>query len=307
MRGILGLIRGVVAVLAVFFFVAIAITTFLNSAPLQRSVANAQIAFTPAAHSHPFSLAPLSCMGPAAFTTAASHNQSTLTSATVHPFGVPEQGWAVYAPLISHEIGTACPADSPGFAAAFSSWQAGHRLAATGEIDQPALSLLATTWLLKRPFVRAMKTGCPGSPNEDALATASPTESFGGKTIKARPGALQAYRRMMAAARQDLSLPPQMLTIASAYRGPTEEAARCADGSCGNPAKARCSAHRTGLAFDFYLGATPGRQPFSTADEDRLMQADGPAYRWLVQHADQFGFVPYPYEPWHWEWTGESP
>ena len=32
-----------------------------------------------------------------------------------------------------------------------------------------------------------------------------------------------------------------------------------------------------------------------------------PAYRWLVANADRFGFVPYPFEPWHWEWTGEAP
>ena len=32
-----------------------------------------------------------------------------------------------------------------------------------------------------------------------------------------------------------------------------------------------------------------------------------PAYRWLVANADRFGFVNYPFEPWHWEWTGEPP
>jgi LAS superfamily LD-carboxypeptidase LdcB len=30
-------------------------------------------------------------------------------------------------------------------------------------------------------------------------------------------------------------------------------------------------------------------------------------YRWLVANADRFGFLPYAYEPWHWEWAGEAP
>ena len=27
----------------------------------------------------------------------------------------------------------------------------------------------------------------------------------------------------------------------------------------------------------------------------------------LAVIAAAFGFVPYPFEPWHWEWTGEPP
>ena len=26
-------------------------------------------------------------------------------------------------------------------------------------------------------------------------------------------------------------------------------------------------------------------------------------YRWLVLNAERFGFVPYVYEPWHWEYV----
>jgi LAS superfamily LD-carboxypeptidase LdcB len=29
-----------------------------------------------------------------------------------------------------------------------------------------------------------------------------------------------------------------------------------------------------------------------------------PTYRWLVRNAGRFGFVPYVFEPWHWEWVG---
>ena len=55
------------------------------------------------------------------------------------------------------------------------------------------------------------------------------------------------------------------------------------------------------------LGAAPGFTVDSSADANRLYQTRTPAYRWLVNNAGRFGFVNYPFEPWHWEWTGESP
>jgi hypothetical protein len=247
-----------------------------------------------------------SCSAPAPFATAASRNAASVDTAVVTPFGVPETGWAIYVPLIAREIGTACGPETAAFASAFSRWQAAHNLASTGQVDAPGLSLLATTWLLRRPFVRAMKSGCPPPPAPQNLAVATAAESYGGRVVQARPAMLDAYRRMVAAARMEIGVPPPLLTIASAYRGPDEEAARCADGSCGNPAKARCSAHRTGLAMDFYLGAAPGGQAFSTDYNDRLFLSRTPTYRWLVNHADQYGFLPYPFESWHWEWTGET-
>jgi LAS superfamily LD-carboxypeptidase LdcB len=165
---------------------------------------------------------------------------------------------------------------------------------------------MATGWLLRRPFIQAMKTGCPPPPPGGNLEPARVDERFAGKAVLARPAALQAYRRMVAQARRQLSLPPQILTIASAFRPPAEEAARCADGGCGTAAKARCSAHRTGLAMDLYLGSEPGREPFSSDQNERAYESATAAYRWMVVHAGDFGFVPYPFEPWHWEWTGES-
>jgi LAS superfamily LD-carboxypeptidase LdcB len=54
--------------------------------------------------------------------------------------------------------------------------------------------------------------------------------------------------------------------------------------------------------MDLYLGRAPGSDPVSSRDENRRAIADGPAYRWLMANADRFGFVNYPFEPWHWEW-----
>ena len=45
----------------------------------------------------------------------------------------------------------------------------------------------------------------------------------------------------------------------------------------------------------------------STADPNRLFLSRTVTYRWLLANASRFGFVNYPFEPWHWEWTGETP
>jgi LAS superfamily LD-carboxypeptidase LdcB len=59
--------------------------------------------------------------------------------------------------------------------------------------------------------------------------------------------------------------------------------------------------------MDLFLGAAPGYPPESSADPNRLYQSQSGAYRWMVANAARFGFVNYPFEPWHWEWTGEAP
>jgi hypothetical protein len=113
---------------------------------------------------------------------------------------------------------------------------------------------------------------------------------------------------MVAAARADgVAGRPPLLALVSGFRGPGEEAQRCADGGCNTLTRAHCSAHRTGLALDLYLDPAPGADPASTAEDNRRHMAQTPEYRWLVANAARFGFLPYPYEPWHWEWTGEPP
>lgn len=69
--------------------------------------------------------------------------------------------------------------------------------------------------------------------------------------------------------------------------------------------RARCSAHRTGLATDLWVGWVPGFCPDSSADINRRAMVATPAYRWLLDNAARHGFVNYAFEPWHWEWTGE--
>ena len=239
---------------------------------------------------------------------AAVTNATSLTTMAWVPFRRPETGWAVYAPLIAEEIGIACPPDSPGFAAALAAWQTKHKHAATGVLDESTFGQMKLIWELKRPFVVASRTACPAPPDETTLAKATPQESYGGEQIFLRPEALAAYRRLVAAARAalpSLAANPQLLTIFSGYRSPQSDAARCLrEQNCQGGARASCSAHRTGTAMDLNLGAAPGFRVDSSADPNRLYLSRTTAYLWLIHNAAKFGFVNYPFEPWHWEFAG---
>ena len=249
-----------------------------------------------------------SCAAPAGDGEAVQANALSLTSAPWSVFGRPETGWAVYAPLVAREVGTACAPDRAGFAEALKTWQATHGLAATGAMTAPTLQALKLVWLARRPFVAATRGGaCPPPPADELLITARPDEGYRGKVVRLHARALDAYRRLVAAARSErpeIAADPRLLTIVSGYRGPDEEAARCTGlGSCGTPSMARCSAHRTGTALDLLLSSEAGSAPASSDDANRQLQSRSPAYRWLVANADRFGFTPYPFEPWHWEYT----
>ena len=240
---------------------------------------------------------------------AATTNARSAATLDWSPMGRFETGWETYEPLIAQEIGTGCPATSAGFAMALANWQAKHNRTASGVMDPATFAQMKGLWQARRPFVALSHAACPEPPDELKLATARPDESYGGKNVRLLPGALAAYRKMVAAARVQLLAArtnPQLLTIFSGYRSPAYDAARCArQKNCQGLVRATCSAHRTGLAMDMYLGAAPGLAPDSSTDANRLYLSRQQIYRWLVYNAWQFGFVNYVFEPWHWEWAGE--
>ena len=243
------------------------------------------------------------------FAETAHVNAQSMTDAAWSVAGPVERGWRVYAPLVAREVRTSCKADQAGFARAVARWQGAHGLAATGVVGLDTLRAMYLIWLRRRPFIAATRNGaCPPPSPDDQLILLRPEESYKGKVVRLHVRALDAYRRLVAAARAELpSLKgdPRVLSVFSGYRGPDEEAVRCSTGgACGTAAKARCSAHRTGMALDLLLDASLGSPPDATDDDDRARQVQSPAYRWLVANADRFGFVPYPYEPWHWEFAG---
>jgi hypothetical protein len=240
---------------------------------------------------------------------AALDNANSLTMRDWSPWGRAERGWETYLPLIAQEIGTACGAESPGFADALSHWQVAHKLPADGVLTPATFEVMRVMWLRRRPFVQAYSKGvCPPAADEAGLAWADKSEGYSGKPIQLQPAVLAAYRAMLAAAREatpEVAANRQLLTVFSGYRAPADDEARCDnDGGCGTITRARCSAHRTGTAMDVYLGFAPGSRPESSDDANRLYQSRSAAYRWLVANAGRFGFVSYPFEPWHWEWAG---
>ncbi len=72
---------------------------------------------------------------------------------------------------------------------------------------------------------------------------------------------------------------------------------------CDGIRRAVCSPHRTGAAVDIHVGHVVGLGVDDTSPPSRLHMSRSPAYRWLVANAGRFGFVPYVYEPWHWEYV----
>jgi hypothetical protein len=246
----------------------------------------------------------------AGWTAAAQANANSLQTLAWAPFGRAETGWEVYVPLVQHELRTSCPANSEGFAAALATWQKAEGQGSDGVLSETAFLAMKGAAQTRREFVRFTAfIGCPGTP--DLITAAQLSEGYSGKQVWLRPRALAAYRQMAAAARAEVpeaAADPQLLTIFSGYRSPSADAARCqAEGNCDGIVRARCSAHRTGLAADLTLGHAPGFTVDSSADPNRLYMTRTATYRWLVANAGRFGFVNYPFEPWHWEWTGEPP
>lgn len=243
---------------------------------------------------------------------AARINDSSLTALPWNPFGREEMGWRIYAPLVAREIGVDCPPGSTGFARALAAWQKRQGLAPDGLLSQVTFVQMKGEVQGRRPIVLLSAQGVCAAPADEAgLAIVPSDEGLGDKVIQLRPGALAAYRRMLAAARAEepaVAADPELLRIFSGYRSPAYDAARCAaQNNCNGRERANCSPHRTGLAVDLYLGHAPGFSADSSADENRLAITQGAAYRWLLLNAERFGFVNYPFEPWHWEWTGEPP
>ena len=251
------------------------------------------------------------CAGPPEFQNAANLNAGSVRGMVWSPFGREEVGWAVYAPRVAAEIGTRCATHDPAFAAALARWQQSRQLPSNGVMTASVFELMKARWHAVRPYIAIRGMGiCPEPPPEYTLARAAPQEGYRGKEVMLRPAVLAAYRRMVADAREqmpELAADPDMLTIFSAYRSPAYDAARCdRDGNCNGITRAQCSVHRTGTAMDIVVGAAPGHPVDSTADPNRLHMTRTPAYLWLVNNAGRYGFVNYVFEPWHWEWTGES-
>ena len=224
--------------------------------------------------------------------------------------GRSQKGWHLYAPLMNRLLTTEDPPESIGFAASVQNWQKRAGMSATGLLDQNALLKMVEAWQSRRLKVRSAAT-----PDQLLLTDASqwydPTRADDLRYVER--DTFEAYRRMVQAAAADKSLRlsvaksgdlakgEQYLKIISAFRSQEyQDSLRKQSPGSGRAQLALNSPHLTGRALDLYVGGAP----VDTSDQNRAIQVKTPVYKWLVKNASRFGFQPYFYEPWHWEYVG---
>jgi hypothetical protein len=249
---------------------------------------------------------------PKTFVQAAAKNAGSIDSLEWAPFGAKEKGWAVYEFLLDQTLATTCGAGTASFAQALAAFQARYKLPADGVFSPETFDVFKGVWQEQRAFVMARVAGlCPDPPASLALvAVPKAEETFDREDRQIRTDVLTAYERMLAAARFESSAiraDPKAMTIFSGYRSPDADQIRCeTERNCDGTHRASCSAHRTGAALDLNVGWVQGVHADDATIENRMMQTRTPAYKWLVKNAARFGFVNYPFEPWHWEYVGAT-
>jgi D-alanyl-D-alanine carboxypeptidase len=244
-----------------------------------------------------------------AFAPAATRNAELQSNLGWTFGGKTQRGWALYTPLIANLIG--CESDGASeLAMRVSVWQQVNGVESTGVLDGDTWSRMVTTFQSQR-----MKQQLSAS--EDQLITIPVSDCYDPdrpeELRKADRESFVAYKRMVAAATADRSLRLALTTdghlapgekffkIVSAFRSREyQDQLRRQSPNSGRAGLAVNSPHNTGRAFDLYVGG----EPVSTKDENRALQTRTAAYRWLVKNAARFGFRPYFYEPWHWEYAG---
>jgi D-alanyl-D-alanine carboxypeptidase len=245
----------------------------------------------------------------AAFQAAALKNARLESDLTWAFGGKSQRGWSLYAPLISSVIGAEGDARSDGFAAALSRWQKDNGLEADGVLD-------SSTWSEMVSWFQSRRIKDRTYPSAEQLVTAAPDECYDPSRAEAlrkvERQTYMAYKRMIAAAAADpasglkvtatgeLDPSEKYLKIISAFRSREyQDHLRKQSPNSGRAGLAVNSPHFTGRALDIYVGG----EPVSTKDDNRAIQVQTRAYKWLVKNAARFGFRPYFYEPWHWEYV----
>lgn len=240
---------------------------------------------------------------------AASRN-AVLRNELTWIFGAkPQHGWYLYLPLISRLLNSSDAPDSPRFAAALARWQAKSGLTADGILEEKTLYAMIAEWQSKR-----LKDRTPADPNQ--LLTAPISDFYDPERLvelrQVERETYAAYKRMVAAAAADRSLglkrgpdgnlasTEKFLKIISSFRSREyQDQLRRQSPNAGTAGLAVNSPHFTGRALDVYVGG----EPVDTQDANRAIQVQTRVYLWLVRNAERFGFRPYCYEPWHWEYV----
>lgn len=224
--------------------------------------------------------------------------------------GKNQRGWQLYTPLISSMIGAEADARTNDFAVSLSRWQKENGIEASGILEN-------STWSQMVSALQSNRIKDRTYPTAEQLVTIPASECFDPSRAeelrKVERRTYDAYKRMVAAAAIDTSLGlsvtgdgqlasgEKYFKVISAFRSREyQEQLRKQSPNSGRAGLAVNSPHFTGRALDIYVGG----EPVSTKDENRAIQTQTKAYRWLVKNASRFGFQPYFYEPWHWEYVG---
>jgi len=236
-----------------------------------------------------------------AFSAAATQN-AVLRNEVNWSFGGKQQrGWYLYDLLIGKTLDTPHDPVTNDFAASLAKWQKKRGLRSDGLLDEASLMKLVSHWQSDR-----LKNRAPATPDQLVLVPASDFYDPGRATElrQVERNTYEAYKEMIAAAHADPSLnlkaTDKYFKIISAFRSAEyQEQLRQKSPNAGRAGLAVNSPHFTGRALDIYVGGSP----VDTKDSNRAIQVNTPAYRWLVRNAERFGFRPYFYEPWHWEYV----
>jgi hypothetical protein len=247
---------------------------------------------------------------PSLVLTPAAEQNATLRNELLWTFGGKQQhGWYLYDLLIGKTLKTPDESNANDFATALALWQRQGSLSSSGVLDEDTLMSLISLWQSNR-----LKDRTPATP--DQLITAPLSDFYDPERLvelrQVERNTYAAYKEMVAAAIADPSLKlahqgerelaptEQYFKIISAFRSREyQEELRRKQPNAGSAGLAVNSPHFTGRALDIYVGG----DPVDTRDSNRAIQINSPAYKWLVRNAERFGFRPYFYEPWHWEYV----
>jgi uncharacterized protein YcbK (DUF882 family) len=225
--------------------------------------------------------------------------------------GKAQRGWYLYTSLINRVLGIDDGVGSNAFALALARWQETSGLKPTGVLDEDSLGAMIGKWQAAR--IKNRDLALP-----EQLVVVSAAEFYDPERLEelraVEKTTYAAYKRMLAAAVNDpslhlahnadgtLSSTEKYFKIISAFRSREyQEKLRRQFPNAGRAGLAVNSPHFTGRALDLYVGG----DPVETKDSNRAFQVQTPVYKWLVRNAERFGFRPYFYEPWHWEYVGE--
>jgi hypothetical protein len=214
-------------------------------------------------------------------------------------FGAKRQrGWYLYTPLIRRLLETSADPETNAFALALANWQRSEGLASTGVLDQQTWMKMVAVFQSRR--IKNRSTTAPEAltlvPASEFLDSERPEDL---RYVERQ--AYAAYQELVEAATTELSLSSNenWLKIISAFRSTAYQAMlRRQNQGSGRAGLAINSPHFTGRALDLYVGG----EPVSTDDRNREIQINTKVYQWLALNAERFGFYPYFYEPWHWEY-----